>query len=921
MKPTKLVMSAFGPYAKLTEINLNELGSNGLYLITGDTGAGKTTIFDAITYALYGGPSGENRDASMFRSKYAEDSTVTFVELEFEYKNKSYRVKRIPRYERRKTKGEGTTTQMPLAELYLPDDRVITKVSEVTEEIKQIIGIDRNQFSQIAMIAQGEFLKLLLSTTEERKEVFRKIFHTQYFERLQREVKAKALTSYKECELIRDSLDQYVNDISLPEKYEQEEIIIKGLHIEEVLDKVEALIAEDKDFKEALEAKAFRYEDKLDRLKKEISKAEEAEKLKTSLEDTKKQLAEKEENIGKLNNDIEKKKEREPEKESLSREIVLISSQLTKYAALKTEEDEYSVILTNKEALDKRIEEEKRILNELEQQEKVCREEIDKFQNSRIELNLAMTKHAKIEERVLEILHLQNVYNMMGAEKKDLDKAKELYKKNSEIAHKLKAEYDNMSLRYLNEQAGILALNLKEGSPCPVCGSIEHPMPTKPSSAAPSKEQVEKAKKKSEEQTVEVERTSEMAGKLRGNLDTKIENFIMNYNKVFAYNIKTIDKECTENLAKFNLEANQDKMDIEKLISNFEKEVKRFDEVKVELPTIEKSISDLKKELEVKIKKESMLAGDAKEKRNHIERLKKELTYETIVKAEEEIAFREKIISEIKESIIEAERNLTLEKNAIEGVKGEILSLNRQLSNTEEIPKKELVCEKNEIEVSLKEIKENINQVRVRVEINKGILINIKDRSKRIIAEEKRLQIFRSLSDTANGEIPGKEKIKLETYIQMTYFDKILGRANTRFMLMTGGQYELKRKKDAGNNKSQTGLELDVIDHYNGSERSVKTLSGGEAFKASLSLALGLSEEVQASAGGIQLDTMFVDEGFGSLDEESLGQAIRTLIELGSNDKLVGIISHVAELKEKIDKQIIVTKEKSGGSRIEIISS
>ena len=178
---------------------------------------------------------------------------------------------------------------------------------------------------------------------------------------------------------------------------------------------------------------------------------------------------------------------------------------------------------------------------------------------------------------------------------------------------------------------------------------------------------------------------------------------------------------------------------------------------------------------------------------------------------------------------------------------------------------------------------------------------------------------MRALSNTANGNIAGKEKIMLETYIQMTYFDRIIARANTRFLVMTSGQYELRRTREAANNRAQSGLELDVIDHYNGSTRSVRTLSGGESFKASLSLALGLSDEIQAASGGIKLDTMFVDEGFGSLDEESLAQAIKALMSISESERLVGIISHVGELKQKIDKQIVVTKTQSGGSMAKIV--
>ena len=226
---------------------------------------------------------------------------------------------------------------------------------------------------------------------------------------------------------------------------------------------------------------------------------------------------------------------------------------------------------------------------------------------------------------------------------------------------------------------------------------------------------------------------------------------------------------------------------------------------------------------------------------------------------------------------------------------------------------------RNEIVQKRSALESEFRDLHHRTETNREVLRQIEKQSAAIADVEKRWMMVGPLADTANGNLSGKEKIMLETYVQMAYFDRIIERANTRFMVMSGGQYELKRRREADNNRSQSGLSLDVVDHYNGTERSVKTLSGGESFKASLSLALGLSDEIQASAGGIQLDTMFVDEGFGSLDEESLQQAMRALNGLAEGNRLVGIISHVPELREKIDRQIIVRKDRSGGSRVEVV--
>jgi DNA repair protein SbcC/Rad50 len=267
----------------------------------------------------------------------------------------------------------------------------------------------------------------------------------------------------------------------------------------------------------------------------------------------------------------------------------------------------------------------------------------------------------------------------------------------------------------------------------------------------------------------------------------------------------------------------------------------------------------------------------------------------------------------------QAQSDLQKSKENISGYESSIKSLKSQLSSGCALDKDEELEKKTDIENKKGEDDAKSKAIHTRIETNTQALTNIRAKSDSLSELEKRYTWMKSLSNTANGNISGKEKIMLETYIQMTYFERIIDRANTRLMTMSGGQYELKRRREAENNRSQSGLDLDVIDHYNGTERSVKTLSGGESFKASLSLALGLSDEIQASAGGVKLDTMFVDEGFGSLDEESLDQAMRALSGLADGNRLVGIISHVGELKNRIDKQIIVTKDKSGGSRATIV--
>ena len=307
------------------------------------------------------------------------------------------------------------------------------------------------------------------------------------------------------------------------------------------------------------------------------------------------------------------------------------------------------------------------------------------------------------------------------------------------------------------------------------------------------------------------------------------------------------------------------------------------------------------------------------EKKKQRDADKESLRFDSIAEAQRKSDALGKTISEMKKAYDNAQNALSDSDKKIAGYKASITGLSKQLSSDCDFDKEAETKKKAELSERRTADDATEKVLYSRIASNTQALANIQAKVGDLDALEKRYTWLKALSNTANGSISGKEKVMLETYIQMTYFDRIVARANTRFMIMSGGQYELKRRKEAENNRSQSGLDLDVIDHYNGTERSVKTLSGGEYFKASLSLALGLSDEIQASAGGVKLDTMFVDEGFGSLDEESLDQAMKALMSLVDGNRLVGIISHVADLKNRIDKQIIVTKEKSGGSKAQII--
>lgn len=921
MKPNKLIMSAFGPYAGKVGVELDKLGQSGLYLITGDTGAGKTTIFDAITYALFGEASGENRETSMFRSKYANPQTPTEVELYFSCKGKDYYVKRNPEYERPKSRGEGLTNEKANAELHLPDGKVITKLKEVNNAIIEIIGIDRNQFTQIAMIAQGDFLKLLLASTDERKKIFQKLFKTQSYYVLQEKLKSESGKLSHEYDVIKSSIEQYINGIVCDEEnaYFSEVYSAKNgdLTAEEIVKLLEKLIADDKNTEKNIEAEKEKLQKELDNVKACITKAEDIISAKADLEKNEADFKSESEKEKELKEKLEAEKLRLPKAKELTEKATEIRMLLADYDELCEKQnafnDNNAFIESSAEDIVKTEENIKSLTDEItalteenKTLEKVGEEKI-RLENEKRKQEDEKTKLEKLEENIADAEKINDAYIKANAD----------YIDKYSGAEKLDIELKEKTRIYLEAQAGILADTLEVGKPCPVCGSMTHPqIATKPVDV-PTKEELDDLQEKVNRENYAVAEKRDEAGRLKGALTEKesgvkkeISSLLGDFSMDDAKTVITVRLSDIESLI----------YDLDNKIDDVQEKIDRKEEIDGLLPEKISALEFAKSDLdetkdEVKVKDaENISLG------KRIGELKSKLTLETKEDAENQIALLNEEAQYIETAYNEALKVVNKNKEtlaSLKSAKGEILKrlgsgVNVDLEKEKE--NKELLEEK-QVQLDTDE-----KTVHSRVTSNKSSLDNILQKLSEIKAVEEKWIWMKSLSNTANGNLSGKEKIMLETYIQMTYFDRIINRANTRFMVMSGGQYELKRRKEADNNRSQSGLELDVIDHYNGTERSVKTLSGGESFKASLSLALGLSDEIQSSAGGIRLDTMFVDEGFGSLDDESLAQAIRALSSLAEGNRLVGIISHVNELKDKIDKQIVVKKEKTGGSGITVVA-
>lgn len=1312
MKPKKLVISAFGPYADRMELDFERLGGGGLYLITGDTGAGKTTIFDAITFALYGEASGEVRKGEMFRSKYAKPEVRTFVELTFTYQGKDYTVKRNPEYLRPKDRGQGMTMEKANAELIFPDERQpVTKISEVTKAVTELLGLDQRQFRQIAMIAQGDFQKLLLAGTADRSEIFRKMFHTEIYQELQNRLREEAKARWKTYDEKKRSISQYLDNVVCPEdarwKKEFDRLkkenfngqVMRGMEllaqciewdeeqlrmlkeeqralygeiekknqllgkikerqtrqaekeqkenerklllpeVEEkkkkseqaekeagICEKLEEQIREEKACLELLR-KMKQEQEAMTQLQKELQETAEAKgKLQEEQENAKKELEQQKARKEKLSG-TEVELARTEQKETYAAEQV---QQLSAYceeigktadeeAAKKEEENALcEKIKETEQAAGKAAEEAEKLAG----QDKVCEKLQEEKENVRRKIFTLAEAKKQLEKTTDEALQLARQLKQLQREEeklqadrtataeqmakrssaalqqekfrqeretlenllkswewacKELEEKQSAYRDGIQKRDNLRKTYQAMESLFLDAQAGILAEKLTEGEPCPVCGAIHHPQPAKRAEHTPDKATLDQKKEELREQEETAAGQSEAAGncsrrvkELREQLtacllkkmphereekqgngltetdkessfqeENETQRFLPMSDSLFCQeavkkaeqlqeeeskqkvrqteyaelektqtrqqeNLETLkkaiagaqadlgraegtqkaleeqlnkeiaeaekepgveevtasaerkgsaekkgaaedrdyaetddrnflvgqiekvlsfwenrQKQCGEEFAaaqakmkrraecialQKEAESSQKKdheqlqrvrscLEVlqsdrkrwnekeEKLLETLEqqrKEIKSADQFEniAEISFTEKQfleiLTDTEKQLWVRSMQEQRYWKEKqetleKQKRNllaqkeELQRIQLEIQAETQKIERREKTIREKELLEAKrkaeqkalqERIQEKETKLAgkEEKELLEHIKG-WETQKEQRKAAQKTAKEELdAVQKNLTEVqaalaaiqtleaadeeadlqgqqlpSETELQENLEMLSGRKQeldqryneqyhaanTNQNVYQAVQTQQSQMQEVEEEYKWVNALADTATGNVTGKRKIDLETYAQMAYFDRILRKANVRFLTMSQGQYELKRQEDGGNIKSKAGLELNVIDHYNGTERSVRTLSGGESFQASLSLALGLSDEIQSYAGGIQLDSMFVDEGFGSLDAESLNQAVKALEGLAEGNCLVGIISHVPELKDRIERKIVVTKNRS----------
>lgn len=909
MRPLYLTLSAFGAYAGKTELDLRQLGERGLYLITGDTGAGKTTIFDAIAFALFGKPSGGKggRDVSMLRSKYASPETPTEVELTFSNGGKTYKIKRNPTYERTKLRGTGTTEKKADAELLMPDGKIIAGTKEVDEKIRDILGVDKDQFCQIAMIAQGEFRELLLADTETRRKIFQKIFNTNLYSLFQKEVKEDFFAIGRELKEAENSFKQYAAGIVLPEDTE----LPPENEFSEFL---AGLLKADRAQDDAWEKELAEIGEKLDTLTADAAKAAVDEENRSELRKAKLSLAEAEKTVSESGIALEKEKACEPELVKLAEALKALEDERKAYDELMDTEKKAA-------AAKKTADDAAARLSRLEESRGELREHLSREREEYHALAASAENLAKLQQeknllsQYLDDLRKYETALQTVAECKDAaDAARDAYTGARSEEEHLSAEAQELRRRFNDEQAGVLASSLRDGEPCPVCGALTHPHPAQCAPDAPDEKAVKDAEKKARAAQKNVNEASAASGSAKTACETARTEAEKQKEKLFGANKGFIDLVSEKTIAARRCSDKDSEIVREK------KNAARYEALAEQIPAEEKKLSAMDASLSGAQKENAAAQSALSALRAAVDDLRAGIKYESAADAEKEKTRALARQTEILAARENAEKALRTAEQQLSAEKGRVEQLEKLLANAPSSDPAELAEGKERLTAQKKEILQKRLALNSRITANEGAKAGIDEKTAEISELNARWIWMKPLADTANGALSGKERVSLETYAQMTYFDRILARANAHLMRMSGGKYDLKRRESAAKLNTQSGLELDVIDHYNGSERSVKTLSGGETFLASLSLALGLSEEIQSSAGGVQMDTLFVDEGFGSLDEETLRQAMRALRELSEGDRLIGIISHVSELRREIDRQIVVKRSKDGASRAEIIT-
>ena len=941
MKPLKLVLSAFGSYGGCECVDFEKM-QKGLFLITGDTGAGKTTIFDGISYALYGQTSGRRRDGDMMRSQYATDADETFVEFTFIESGKIYKIRRNPNWQRmskRKNKaGEYALTKVSAkVELTMPDGTVFAgKMKETDQKIIEIIGMDIHQFCQVSMISQGDFMKLLFASSKERKEIFSKIFPTEVYWRIQIQLKDQERYLYGQLENMHQRCQsdisnvQYLSESAYKSAWE-ENGHFSEIDNEDVLKLIESIISEttakEKELQDVIKNIDVLIE--LYRIKDE--KLEREKKLKVEVECL-------EDTILKLFSNVDlEEKELLNIREHYDRSwwekqnhMLRIQQEMPEYDTLEEEKQKLQDVRLELELTGNTAIQWKNEAGQILKRIETTRQEQEYLKDSgirKVEIEQKQTIHNEQLERMKKLLERRGVWNRSiqnyKTEKEYLEKKLQSYQQASR-------HYDMLYDQFIASQAGLMARNLKNGEPCPVCGSVHHPAPYK----------MEQSEKMVDQKMVEDARA--FREHEQNAVETSRETFTKVSDQLIAFKHQILQEgshflEDGESLLKANTfwttisKMVRDKENVCAALNNqltqCIKNVKVYEQNEKQLKIMEERMTQAKDVYQEMIQKKVLLQAEQTQQEKNIRRIGEKLSYSSKKDAEVIMKQLEDGMKQLKDQLSQAEKTLENNKKKLQSNQGQLEERKRQWKQMiEEVQAADRIFESHmkqmnfSLEMTLGELNhmkklyhEQEKQAYGIRQSNQSIYYRLKETFTEYKDQQEHFAKVRKLSRIANGEMPGVAKIDFQTYMQRRYFKQMIQAANRRLAVMSRNQFLLEcRDMNQLGKQGEVGLDLDVYSLVNDSVRDIKTLSGGESFMAALSMALGMADVIQQEAGKIHVDTLFIDEGFGTLDENSRNQAVHILNELAGGERLVGIISHVHELKAQIEQKIQVKKTEQG---------
>ena len=1005
MMPLNLTISAFGPYPEQIIIDFTQFQESGLFLITGPTGSGKTMIFDAIVFALYGKSSGQMRESDSLRCDHAAKETPTYVEYSFALHDQIYTVKRSPKYfvEGRKT------AKAPSALLTLPDGKMVEGVREVDHRIVALLGVDEKQFKQIAMIAQGEFTKLIMSSSEERERVLRNLFHTEVYQRLEEKLKEK-------LKLYRDKYDHLLkrkNQLISELKIDSDDFDLYLHQQEALLQKQQQSLAQMQNQHESKKHTLQLYHLQNQRILKLENLSKQYQQLclqETDFRTLKTQIM-----LLKQAKDTNYYYQiflqEQRQHDVLSQNLKAISLQLEK--SLKNHRqinEQYAHIdemKNEKNALQDKVNAQKKLIDDIyryhhdyqekqsylqeyqskQEEFKLLLQRTERLENSvlkdqetindearlKMEFELAQKKFQSANERKIKIHELSQLNDQYVLESDKRSDLQEIYQALEKEFYQEKNNFDEMEKLFYRQQAGIFASKLEEGKPCPVCGSLHHPQPAALLDEEVTTEKLNLQKRKVNSiqerfndnrqqlmlktqllSTIQ-ERIEQSSEELRIDSELTKELFIKELNKT-----NMIEREIKKSYATMNDELKYiqklktsialSKKDLQKYQQELEKRQLELTELNNQIHKIDGRLNESFAEYDIDDQKE--LYQQNQQQLHHLENTidhlqqkfdkadKERLQLET-----KQEAFRNQMLQQ-DEKLNKAENDYLMHlkqyesetdffqlKDQIEEIESlektyqdhmikkdslakQIASLQEEVQGLNYIELEDLETELKKLEADINDFVKEVNQSQIALALQKNKIEEIRQINSTMALDEEKYQRYFDLSNVTSGK--NDARVSLERYVLAAYFEKILLYANEIMKKLTQGRYVMLRKDYASKGMAKQGLELDVFDYESGLSRDIRTLSGGESFKSALSLALGLSQMIQDHAGGIELNTLFIDEGFGTLDMQSLDQAINCLIELHQDNKLIGIISHVSELKDRIDRQIVISRERKE-SKISII--